>query len=130
MRKSAMSHSNWSDEGFREGGWLADYRRAVEQLRGETVAELGRQPMPPEALSAIALAVAALPIIALMLPPIPLELKVWQVGLAMVAVWLATFRIQSIRYARFHERWRRKVVAHTAVVCAAGADDLGFLQRR
>jgi hypothetical protein len=125
-----MSHSDWSEEGVREGGWLADYRRAVEQLRGETVAELGRQPMPPEALSAIALGVAALPMVALMLPPIPIEPQVWQVGLALVAVWLATFRIQSVRYARFHEHWRRKVVAHTAVACAAGAEDLRFLRRR
>jgi hypothetical protein len=117
-----------TDDVSREGGWLADYRRAVEQLRGETVAELGRQPMQPEAFSAIALAVASLPMVALMLPPVPVEPQVWQVGLALLVVWLATFRIQSVRYARFHEHWRRKVVAHAATV-APGAEDLRFLRR-
>ncbi|HVH01776.1 MAG TPA: hypothetical protein VM891_02275 [Amaricoccus sp.] len=125
-----MGHSDAFDEGSREGGWLADYRRAVEQLRGETVAELGAQPMPPEALSAIALAVAALPVVAMMLPSMPLEPQVWQVAVAMVAVWLAAFRIQSVRYARFHERWQRKVVALAAAATTAGADELRFLQRR
>ena len=123
-----MSQRDLPDEGPRDGGWLADYRRAVEQLRGETVAELGRQPMPPEALSAIALAVTALTIIALLLPPIPVEPQVWQVGIALVVVWLGAFRIQSVRYARFHEHWRRKVLAHAATV-APGAEDLRFLRR-
>ena len=125
-----MSQRDLPDEGLRDGGWLADYRRAVEQLRGETVAELGRQPMPPEALSAIALAVTALTIIALLLPPIPVEPQVWQVGIALVVVWLATFRIQSVRYARFHEHWRRKVLAHTAAATVAGSEVPRFLGRR
>ena len=75
-----MTELDPTDDVSRDDDWLADYRRAVEQLRGETVAELGRQPMPPEALSAIALAITSLPLVALMLPPIPVEPQVWQVG--------------------------------------------------
>ena len=89
------------------------------------MAEFGRQPMPPEKLSVIALAMAALTIIALLLPPIPVEPQVWQVGIALVVVWLATFRIQSVRYARFHEHWQRKVLAHTAAATVAGSDARG-----
>ena len=48
------------------------------------MAELGRQPMPPEALSAIALAVTSVPLVALLLPPVPIEPQVWQVGLALI----------------------------------------------
>jgi len=123
-----MSDLDPTDDGLREGGWLADYRCAVEQLRGETVAELGRQPMPPEALSAIAVAIASLPLVALMLPPVPIEPQVWEVGLALLAVWLAAFRIQSARYARFHEHWRQKVVALAAAATAPSAEDLRFLR--
>ena len=54
-------------------------------------------------MSAIALASTSLPMVALMLPPVPVEPQVWQVGLALLVVWLAAFRIQSVRYARFHE---------------------------
>jgi hypothetical protein len=122
-----MSELDWTGDRPRDGDYLADYRRAVEQLRGETVAELGRQPMPPEALSAIALAVASLPLAALILPPVPVEPQVWQVGLALLVVWLAAFRIQSARYARFHEHWRRKVVRLAAVSAGPGAEDLRFL---
>ena len=106
------------DGSLRAGGWLAEYRRSVEMLRWETVAEVGRQPMPPEALSAIALAVAAAAMLALLLPPIPVEPRFWQVCLALSVVWLGAFRIQSQRYARFHDCWRRKVVAHTAAATA------------
>ena len=66
--------------------------------------------------------------VALMLPPIPVEPQVWQVGLALLVVWLATFRIQSVRYARFHEHWRRKVLAHAAAAIAPAAEDLRFLR--
>ena len=104
-----------------ETSYLDDYRAAVERLRGETVAEIGGQPMPPETLSMIAVTVASLPLVALMLPAVPVEPKVWQVGLALFAVWLAAFRIQSLRYARFHERWQRKVAAHHAAAAMAPA---------
>jgi hypothetical protein len=124
-----MSDTDPIDDASREGGCLADYRRAVERLRCETVAELGREPMPPEALSAIALAVVSLPLVALMLPSIPVEPEVWQVGVALVAVWLGAFRIQSVRYARFERHWQRKVVAHAAAA-ASTAEDLRILCRR
>jgi hypothetical protein len=124
-----MSDPDWTDDRLRDGDWLAGYRCAVEQLRGETVAELGRQPMPPEALSAIALAVSLLPLVVLLLPPVPVEPKVWQVGLALLIVWLAAFRIQSVRYARFHECWRRKIVELAAAAAAPGPEDLRFLRR-
>ena len=125
-----MTELDWTDDRPRDDDWLAGYRRAVEQLRGETVAELGRQPMPPEALSAIALAITSVPLMALLLPPVPIEPQVWQVGLAMTIVWLASFRIQSVRYARFHDRWRRKVVGLAAAAAAPGPEDLVFLRGR
>lgn len=105
-----MSDPHFSDDAPRDS-WLDEYRRSVERLRGETAEELGGQPMQPEALSAIALALASLPLVALLLPTIPVEPKVWQVALALVAVWGTAFRIQSARYARFHTRWQGKVVA-------------------
>ena len=71
-----MTELDWTDDRPRDDDWLAGYRRAVEQLRGETVAELGRQPMPPEALSAIALAITSVPLVALLLPPVPIEPQV------------------------------------------------------
>jgi hypothetical protein len=123
-----MTELDWTDDRWRDDDWLADYRRAVERLRGETAAELGGQPMPPEALSAIALAVASVPLLALLLPPVPVEPQVWQIGLAMAVVWLAAFRIQSVRYARFHDRWRRKVVGLSAAAVAPGHEDLRFLR--
>jgi hypothetical protein len=122
-----MPETDPHDE-VQEDGWLADYRRTVERLRGETEAEFGSQPMPPEALSVIALAIVSLPLLALLLPPVPLEPTVWQVGFALLAVWLAAFRIQSVRYARFHELWQRKVVAHVAQSSAAA--DAGLRQGR
>ena len=117
-----MSQVDLPDPVAPEEGWLGDYRRAVERLRGEAVAEFGGQPMPPEAMSAIALALTALPLVALMLPVVPMEPKVWQVALALVAAWSAAFRIQSVRYARFHELWQRKVKAHTAKAVALPLD--------
>jgi hypothetical protein len=123
-----MTELDRTDDRPRDHDWLADYRRAVERLRGETAAELGGQPMPPEALSAIALAVASVPLVALMLPPVPLQPQVWQVGLALAIVWLGAFRIQSVRYARFHDRWRRKVVGLAAASAAPGHEDLRFLR--
>ena len=90
---------------------LADYRAAVERLRSETVAELGRQPMPPEKLSMIATAVASLPLVALLLPTSPVQPAVWHLVLGQALVWLAAFRIQSPRYHRFMTAWRRKVAA-------------------
>jgi hypothetical protein len=101
---------------------LDDYRAAVERLLGETVDEFGRQPMPPEKLSMIAVAVASLPMIAIMLPTTPIQLQVWQVGLVQAAAWFFAFRIQSQRYNRFHAAWQRKVAAHRAVAVAVPVD--------
>ena len=125
-----MSESPSNDDILQDGGCLADYRRAVETLRSETVAELGRQPMQPEALSAIALAVVSLPLVALMLPSVPVAPQVWHVAAALVGVWLATFRIQSARYARFHAHWQRKVLAHATQVAGSAPVDAPILRRR
>lgn len=125
-----MPESNSSDDLARDGGCLADYRRAVETLRSETVAELGRQPMQPEALSAIALGAVSLPLVAMMLPAMPVEPQVWQVAAALVAVWLGTFRIQSARYARFHAHWERKVLALAAETARTAPEDARLLRRR
>ena len=107
-----------------------DYRRAVEQLRGETVAELGGQPMPPEALSAIALAVD----VGAADGAAAAADSGRAAGVAGRArdgvVWLAAFRIQSVRYPRFHEHWRRKVVGLAAAAAVPGPEDLRFLRGR
>ncbi len=94
---------------FHDG--LADYRATVERLRGETAAEFGGQPMPPEKLSMIATAVASLPLVALLLPTSPVEPEVWHLAGAQALVWFAAFRIQSPRYRRFMDMWRGKVAA-------------------
>lgn len=112
-----MSDGEPDADGIRDG-WLADYRRAVEMMRWETMAEVGRQPMPPEALSGIALAVTALAMLALLLPSVPVEPHFGQVSLALTAVWLGTFCIQSLRYTRFHNCWHRKIAAHAAMATA------------
>jgi hypothetical protein len=91
---------------------LADYRDTVERLRDETVVELGRQPMPPETASMLAVLAAALPIVAALHPANPVTLEVWQVGAILAAVWLAVFRLQSGRYERFQAAWSHKVAAH------------------
>ena len=103
-----------SDDALWDQGYLADYRETVERLRGETVAELGCQPMLPEKLSMIATAVACLPLVALLLPAVPVEPNVWQVGVVQFAVWITAFQIQRLRYARFHEVWQQKVAAYAA----------------
>lgn len=106
--------------------WLADHRAAVERLRQETIAELGRQPSAPESVAMIAVLVAALPLVALLLvvllhPSVPIHLPVWQVGLVQAAVWSSVFWYQRRRYDRFHERLRRKIAAHQAAEGAAMA---------
>ena len=116
-------------EDFAETSYLDDYRAAVERLRGETVAEVGGQPMAPETASMLAVLIAALPLIALLHPAVPLEPHGWQDGLALLFVWLAAFRIQSLRYARFHARWRRKVAAHNAEEVRAVARGSGFFSQ-
>lgn len=93
---------------------LDDYRRTVARLREETEAEIGPQPMAPEMASMIAIAAASLPIVALMLPGIPLDLQVWHVGLILGAVWGSVFRCQRLSYDRFEACWRAKVVAYQA----------------
>ncbi len=91
---------------------LADYRDAVERLRGETVDELGPQPMPPETASMLAVLAASLPIVAALHPANPVPLAVWQVAAILAAVWVGIFRLQRTRYDRFHAAWSRKVAAH------------------
>jgi hypothetical protein len=108
---------------------LGDYRAAVDRLREETEAELGGQPMPPEKLSMIATAVAALPLVGLLLPVAPVELATWQVGLVLALVWTASFRLQCGRYDRFEARWNRKVLAHARTVTPPPAE-LRFLRKR
>jgi hypothetical protein len=110
-----------------ETSYLDDYRAAVERLRGETVAEIGRQPMPPEKFSMFAVMIASLPLVALMHPAIPVAPHGWQDGLALFAVWLAAFWVQRLRYARFQARWHRKIAAHHAAETIAVAEERGFL---
>ena len=110
----------------RDDNYLADYRATVDRLREETAAELGGQPMPPETLSMIALAVASLPLMALLLPTIPVNIATWQVALVELVVWAAAFRFQCGRYDRFQALWNRKVLAHAATP----VDSLRFLSTR
>ena len=110
-------------------GYLQYYRAAVERLRGETEDELGAQPMPPEKLSMFAVAIASLPLVALMHPAIPLQPVGWEVGLALSVVWLIAYRFQARRYERFQAVWRRKVAAHHAAETAALPAGLRFLCR-
>ncbi len=91
---------------------LADYRDAVERLRTETVDELGRQPMPPETVSMLAVLAASFPIVAALHPANPVALEVWQVGVILAAVWAGAFTLQRLRYDRFHAAWSRKVADH------------------
>jgi hypothetical protein len=49
---------------------------------------------------------------AMLHPALPLELHGWQDALALFAVWAVAFRVQNLRYARFHARWHGKIVAH------------------
>jgi hypothetical protein len=123
-----MSDPDPAEELSRDSGCLAEYRRTVEQLRGETVAELGAQPMAPEKVSMIAIAVVSLPLVALLLPMIPVKPEVWQVCLALVVAWLAAFHIQSARYQRFHAHWQRKVVAYNADLIAPVVSGRLFLR--
>jgi hypothetical protein len=108
---------------------LGDYRATVDRLREETAAELGHEPMPPEKLSMIATALAALPLTALMLPPVPVELATWQVALVLALTWTASFRLQCGRYDRFQARWNRKVLAHAGAATPPAAESR-FLQAR
>ena len=108
---------------------LHDYRATVDRLREETAAELGGQPMPPEKLSMIAMALAALPLVASMLPTVPVELATWQVALVLALVWTASFRLQCGRYDRFEARWNRKVLAHARTVTRPPAE-FRFLRKR
>jgi hypothetical protein len=104
-----------------EEGYLGVYRATVERLRGETAAELGRQPMPPEKLSMFAVIVAMLPLVALTHPAIPLHASGWGVAVALAAVWLIAYRVQAPRYERFHSHWRQKIAAHHAAEAAPGS---------
>jgi hypothetical protein len=99
----------------RDNNCLADYRDAVERLRGQTVDELGRQPMAPETASMLAVMAASLPIVAALHPANPLTLDVWQVGASLAAVWAGVFWQQRGRYNRFHAAWSRKVAEHGEV---------------
>lgn len=108
----AVREALLGEDPHRDEGCLAEYRAVVARLHDETEAELGGQPMSPEKLSMIAVALASLPLVALLLPTVPLEPQVWQVAAAEIAVWLAAFRIQSLRYDRFDARLRRKIALH------------------
>ena len=112
-----------------ETSYLDDYRAAVERLRGETVAEVGGQPMPPEKASMLAVLAASLPLMALLHPAVPVNPHGWLEALALFAVWLVAFRVQRPRYARFHARWHRKVAAHQAAEVRAVARGGSLLGR-
>ena len=91
---------------------LADCRATAERLRRETAAEVGAAPMPPEKLAMIATMLASLPLAGLMLPPGPVEVEGWQIGLALLLVWAGVFRLQSLRYARVQVLWQQSFAAH------------------
>jgi hypothetical protein len=118
------------EDSLAETSYLDDYRAAVERLRDETVAEIGGQPMPPEKLSMFAVMFASLPLVALMHPAIPIDPNGWQDGLLLFAVWLVAFRVQRLRYARFHARWHHKIAAHDAAEVRAITAGRGLLGRR
>jgi hypothetical protein len=105
---------------------LADYRDAVERLRDETVDEIGRQPMPPETASMLAVMAASLPIVAALHPANPVTLAVWHVGALLAAVWAGVFWLQRLRYERFHAAWSRKVAAHASAPAAIPAGDFRY----
>ena len=105
---------------------LADYRDAVERLRDETVHEIGRQPMPPETASMLAVMAASLPIVAALHPANPVTLAVWHVGALLAAVWAGVFWLQRLRYERFHAAWSRKVAAHASAPAAISAGDFRY----
>jgi hypothetical protein len=107
----------WNDEQPRYN-WLAEYRLAVDRLRDETVDEFGAQPMPPEKLSMIAVALASLPLMAMLLPTVPFSPTIWQVTLVQAAVWLVAFGIQRRRYERFQAAWRGKVIVYRAAIAS------------
>lgn len=109
------------DEPPGEDGYLGVYRQTVERLRGETAAEFGRQPMPPEKLSMYAVSAAALSLVALLHPAVPVQSSGWVVALALAAVWVVAYRIQTSRYERFQSRWRGKIAAHDAAEAAPGS---------
>ncbi len=94
-------------------GFLESYRSTVDRLHRETAAECGGQPMPPEAISMIAVLIASLPLVALLSPAVPVELRGWQVGLTMAGVWAIAFFVQRLRYDRFQARLARRL-AHIA----------------
>ena len=111
-----------------EFSYLEAYRAAVERLHGETVAEVGGQPMTPEKFSMFAVMIASLPLVAVLHPAIPIEPHGWLDGLALLAVWLVAFRVQSLRYARFQARWHGKIAAHHAAEALPASS--GFLRFR
>ena len=110
----AIFSSALRDDPPDESGYLEAFHAALERLHHETVTEIGCQPMPPETLSMLAMLLVSLPLAALLHPAIPLNLRDWQIGLAMAAVWLVAFFLQRLRYDRFQARLQRKVVAHLA----------------
>jgi hypothetical protein len=121
-----MSGCDRTQDAFpREDPCLAAYREAVERLRHETIAELGRQPMPPEQAAMLAVVLTSLAMIVTLHPSAPFTLQVWQVALVEIAVWVGVFRLQCRRYERFQARWHGKLAAHRAAEAAAEA-----LQRR
>jgi hypothetical protein len=97
------------DDGSGEAGYLEVYRSTVDRLQRETADEFGGQPMPPEAFSMIAVLLTSLPLMALLHPAIPVELREWQVGLTMAGVWAVAFFLQRLRYDRFQAQVRRKL---------------------
>ena len=88
---------------------LDAYRGIVERSRGETIEELGGQPMLPEKASTLAVMLASLPMVAALHPAMPGQLQVWQVALMQLAVWTAVFWLQRFRYNRFQACWSGKV---------------------
>ena len=105
---------------------LADYRDAVERLRDETIDEMGRQPLPPETVSMLAVMLASLPIIAALDPANPVSLGVWQVGAILASVWVGAFWVQRMRYERFHAAWSRKVADHGRFPAAIPVSDFRY----
>lgn len=109
----SIFHPLSDDDMSGETGVLETYRLTVDQLHRETAVEFGGQPMPPEAFSMIAILVASLPLMALLHPAVPVELRGWEVGLTLASVWSAAFFLQRLRYDRFHARVARKVARVT-----------------
>lgn len=95
------------DDPSGEAPFPDDHCGRIERLHSQPTAEAG--PLPPETVAMIAVAVAALPLLSLCLPAIPMHPLGWRMAPSLMLVWLAAYWIQGLRYRRFHEHLDRRM---------------------